>query len=83
MLTYTADKRISDQQPGRDVAASLEKKLRDILRSAQGQEDVHHRARATCATGRSSRSSTRPRAAGVDKVGIVTEGMKKAAGAGN
>ena len=80
MLTYTADKKIIDQQPGCD-AGGARRAAAQHLRAAQGQDDVPRRRRHTCATGTSSTSSTPPRAPASTRSGIVTEGMKRAAGA--
>ena len=61
VLEYTADRRISINKQdvthagARDAAAQH-------LRAAQGQDDVHRRRRARCATGTSSTSSTPRRA---------------------
>ena len=61
VLNYTADKRISINN--QDVTLrELEDAPAQHLRAAQGQDDVHHRAPARCATGTSSTSSTPPRA---------------------
>ena len=81
MLTYTADKRISINN--QDVTlAGLEKKLRDIYDQRKdkkmfvsGAGNLRYKDIIEVIDA--------ARAAGVDKVGIVTEGMKKAAGAGN
>ena len=61
VLEYTADKQISVNK--QDVTiGELETQAARHLRAAQGQDDVHRRRRARCATATSSRSSTRPRA---------------------
>ena len=81
MLTYSADKKISINNS--DVALSgLEKKLRDIYEQRKdkklfiaGAGNLRYREIIEVIDA--------ARGAGVEKVGIVTEGMKKAAGAGN
>jgi biopolymer transport protein ExbD len=81
MLTYTADKHISINN--QDVTLSgLEKKLRDIYDQRKdkkmfipGAGNLRYKEIIEVIDA--------ARAAGVDRVGIVTEGMKKAAGAGN
>ena len=54
VLEFTADRRISVNKQDTTIA-DLENKLRDGLRAAQGQDDVHRRRAARCATARSSR----------------------------
>jgi biopolymer transport protein TolR len=81
MLTYTADKRISVNN--QDVTLSgLEKKLRDIYEQRKDKKMFVSGA-GTLRYKDIIEVIDAARAAGVDKVGIVTEGMKKAAGVGN
>jgi biopolymer transport protein ExbD len=81
MLTYSADKRISINN--QDVTMSgLEKKLRDIYDQRKDKKMFISGA-GNLRYKEIIEVIDAARAAGVDKVGIVTEGMKKAAGAGN
>ena len=81
MLTYTADRRISVNN--QDVTLSgLEKKLRDIYDQRKDKKMFVSGA-GTLRYKDIIEVIDAARAAGVDKVGIVTEGMKKAAGVGN
>jgi biopolymer transport protein TolR len=81
MLTYTADKRISVNN--QDVTLSgLEKKLRDIYEQRKDKKMFVSGA-GTLRYKDIIEVIDAARAAGVDKVGIVTDGMKKAAGVGN
>ena len=81
MLTYSADKRISVNN--QDVTLSgLEKKLRDIYEQRKDKKMFVSGA-GTLRYKEIIEVIDAARAAGVDKVGIVTEGMKKAAGVGN
>ncbi len=81
MLTYTADKKITINN--QDVLLNdLEKKLRDIYEQRKdkkmfisGAGNLRYKDIIEVIDA--------ARAAGVDKVGIVTEGMKKAAGVGD
>jgi len=69
-----------DQQDGR-----LGQRARDPaaqhLRPAQGQDDVPHRRRDAAVMAISWAVIDAAKGAGVEKVGIVTEGMRKAGGA--
>jgi biopolymer transport protein TolR len=79
MLTYTADKRISVNN--QDVTLSgLEKKLRDIYEQRKDKKMFVSGA-GTLRYKDIIEVIDAARAAGVDKVGIVTEGMRKAGGA--
>jgi biopolymer transport protein TolR len=81
MLTYTADKKISINN--QDVSLSgLEKKLRDIYDQRKDKKMFISGA-GTLRYKDIIDVIDAARAAGVDKVGIVTEGMKKAAGVGD
>jgi biopolymer transport protein ExbD len=81
MLTYTADRRISVNN--QDVTLSgLEKKLRDIYEQRKDKK-LFVSGAGTLRYKDIIEVIDAARAAGVDKVGIVTEGMKKAAGAAN
>ena len=81
MLTYTADKKISINN--QDVTLSgLEKKLRDIYEQRKDKKMFISGA-GTLRYKDIIDVIDAARAAGVDKVGIVTEGMKKAAGGGD
>ena len=79
MLTYTADKKISINN--QDVTLSgLEKKLRDIYDQRKDKKMFISGA-GTLFYRDIIQVIDAARGAGVEKVGIVTEGMKKAAGA--
>jgi biopolymer transport protein TolR len=81
MLTYTADKKITINN--QDVSLSgLEKKLRDIYEQRKDKKMFISGA-GTLRYKDIIDVIDAARAAGVDKVGIVTEGMKKAAGVGD
>ncbi len=81
MLTYTADRKISINN--QDVTLSgLEKKLRDIYDQRKDKKMFISGA-GTLRYKDIIDVIDAARGAGVDKVGIVTEGMKKAAGIGN
>jgi biopolymer transport protein TolR len=81
MLTYTADRKISINN--QDVALSgLEKKLRDIYEQRKDKKMFISGA-GTLRYKDIIDVIDAARGAGVDKVGIVTEGMKKAAGIGD
>jgi biopolymer transport protein ExbD len=81
MLTYTADKRISVNN--QDVTlAGLERKLRDIYEQRKDKKMFVSGA-GNLRYKEIIEVIDAARAAGVDKIGIVTEGMKKAAGVGN
>jgi biopolymer transport protein TolR len=81
MLTYTADRKISINN--QDVTLSgLEKKLRDIYEQRKDKKMFISGA-GTLRYKDIINVIDAARGAGVDKVGIVTEGMKKAAGVGN
>jgi biopolymer transport protein TolR len=81
MLTYTADRKISINN--QDVTlVGLEKKLRDIYEQRKDKKMFISGA-GTLRYKDIINVIDAARAAGVDKVGIVTEGMKKAAGVGN
>ena len=81
MLTYSADKRISINNS--DVTISdLEKKLRDIYEQRKDKK-LFISGAGNLRYKEIIEVIDAARAAGVDKVGIVTEGMKKAAGVGN
>jgi biopolymer transport protein TolR len=81
MLTYTADRKITINN--QDVALSgLEKKLRDIYEQRKDKKMFISGA-GTLRYKDIIDVIDAARGAGVDKVGIVTEGMKKAAGVGN
>ena len=81
MLTYTADKKITINN--QDVTLSgLEKKLRDIYEQRKDKKMFVSGA-GNLRYKEIIEVIDAARAAGVDKVGIVTEGMKKAAGVGN
>jgi biopolymer transport protein ExbD len=81
MLTYTADKKISINN--QDVPLTgLEKKLRDIYEQRKDKKMFISGA-GTLRYKDIIEVIDAARAAGVDKVGIVTEGMKKAAGVGD
>ena len=67
-----------DQQPGRPDGRPPEPTHRD-LRDAQGEDHVHP-GRADAALRQRREAIDAARGAGVDKVGIVTEGMRKGAG---
>ena len=79
VLNYTADKQISinkqdvTHQRARDAAPQH-------LRAAQGQDDVHHGGRHAALRDIIDVIDA-AKGAGVEKVGIVTEGMRKAGGA--
>jgi biopolymer transport protein ExbD len=81
MLTYSADKKITINN--QDVTLDgLEKKLRDIYEQRKDKKMFVSGA-GTLRYKEIIAVIDAARAAGVDKVGIVTEGMKKAAGVGN
>ncbi len=81
MLTYTADRKISINN--QDVTlVGLEKKLRDIYEQRKDKKMFISGA-GTLRYKDIINVIDAARAAGVDKVGIVTEGMKKAAGVGD
>ena len=80
VLDYTADKKISINHEDVRVA-ELEDAAAQHLRAAQGQDDVHHRRRHAAATATIIDVIDAAKGAGVEKVGIVTEGMRKAGGA--
>ena len=81
MLTYTADKKITINN--QDVTlGGLEKKLRDIYDQRKDKKMFISGA-GTLRYKDIIEVIDAVRAAGVDKVGIVTEGMKKAAGVGD
>ena len=68
------------QQAGRRPSTELESRAAQHLRGAQGQDDVHRRRAGRCATAKSSHVIDAAKGAGVEKVGIVTEGMRAQAG---
>ena len=81
MLTYGADRKISINN--QDVTlAGLERKLRDIYEQRKDKKMFISGA-GTLRYKDIIDVIDAARGAGVDKVGIVTEGMKKAAGVGN
>ena len=81
MLTYTADRKITINN--QDVSLSgLEKKLRDIY-DQRTDKKMFISGAGTLRYKDIINVIDAARGAGVDKVGIVTEGMKKAAGVGN
>jgi biopolymer transport protein ExbD len=81
MLTYSADKKITINN--QDVTLDgLEKKLRDIYEQRKDKKMFVSGA-GSLRYKEIIAVIDAARAAGVDKVGIVTEGMKKAAGVGN
>src|SRR5258707_1375922 len=80
-LHASADKKITINNS--DVTLSgLEKKLRDIYEQRKDKK-LFVSAAGTLRYKEIIEVIDAARAAGVDKVGIVTEGMKKAAGVGN
>jgi len=81
VLQYTADRRISVNK--QDVALTeLAKRLRNIYEQRKDKKMFVSGA-GTLRYKDIIEVIDAARAAGVDKVGIVTEGMKKAAGVGN
>ena len=81
MLTYSADKRISINN--QDVALNdLERRLRDIFEQRK-DKTMFIIGAGTLRYGEIINVIDAAKGAGVDKVGIVTEGMQKAAGVGN
>ncbi len=79
VLQYTADKRISINQ--QDVTLSdLERRLRDIY-DQRKDKTMFISAAGTLRYGEIITVIDAAKGAGVEKVGIVTEGMRKAAGA--
>ena len=81
MLTYSADKRISINNSD-ETLGGLEKKLRDIFDQRKDKK-LFISGAGNLRYKEIIEVIDAARAAGVDKVGIVTEGMKKAAGVGN
>ncbi len=78
VVVYTADKRISVNS--QDVALrDLEKKLRDIF-DERKDKTMFISASGTLHYGEIVAVIDAAKGAGVEKVGIVTDGMKKAAG---
>jgi biopolymer transport protein ExbD len=81
MLTYSADKRISINN--QDVALNdLERRLRDIFEQRK-DKTMFIIGSGSLRYGEIITVIDAAKGAGVDKVGIVTEGMQKAAGVGN
>jgi len=81
LLEYTADKRITVNK--QDVALSgLEKRLRDIY-DQRKDKTMFIAGAGTLRYREIIEVIDAARGAGVEKVGIVTEGMRRAAGAGN
>jgi len=81
LLEYTADKRITVNK--QDVTLSgLEKRLRDIY-DQRKDKTMFIAGAGTLRYREIIEVIDAARGAGVEKVGIVTEGMRRAAGAGN
>ena len=81
LLEYTADKRITVNK--QDVALSgLERRLRDIY-DQRKDKTMFIAGAGTLRYREIIEVIDAARGAGVEKVGIVTEGMRRAAGAGN
>jgi biopolymer transport protein ExbD len=81
VLQYTADRRITVNK--QDVALSdLSKKLRDIYEQRKDKK-MFLMASGTLRYKDVIDVIDAAKGAGVDQVGVVTEGMQKAAGAGN
>jgi biopolymer transport protein TolR len=81
VLDYTADRRISVNKQDTTIN-NLEKMLRDIFEQRK-DKTMFLSGAGTLHYGEIVAVIDAAKGAGVEKVGIVTEGMKKAAGAGN
>ncbi len=79
VLEFTADRRISVNQQPMDMA-TLESDLRDIFETRR-EKTMFIAAAGTLTYGEIIDVIDAAQGAGVEKVGIVTEGMRRAAGA--